>query len=447
MRVPAPSRLRAILADTRPLRHPDFRRLWVAYIITTIGAQLTVVSVPAQIWAITRDSGYVGLTGLFGLVPLVIFGLWGGAVADAFDRRAVLMVSTIGLIVLGFLFFLQAWLGWNNVWVILGLFAAQQAFFGLNSPARMAILPGLVGKDELPAANALNTTVMTFGGIAGPLLGGTLIPVLGFALLYLVDALFLLATLYAVLKLGPMRPVAGEGTKRSVGLKSVAEGLKYTLANRIILMSFVVDLIAMVLGMPRILIPQIANVDFGGPVEGGWRLAVLFAAMPAGAFLGGVMSGWVSRVERQGRAVVLAIIGWGLAMAGFGAAVWLAGGQVWPWFWVAVVFFALGGTADMVSAAFRQTMLLQAASDEVRGRIQGVFIVVVVGGAAGGRRHPREAGGLDRRRPDRGSRWCAGGGRHHPRGGPGASVLALSGHAFVGRLISRRGGRRRGRRR
>lgn len=375
------SRLRSILADTRPLEHPDFRRLWIAYIITTIGAQLTVVSVPAQIWAITRNSGYVGLTGLFGLVPLVVFGLWGGAIADAFDRRKVLLVSTTGLIVLGVLFFLQAWLEWHSVWVILGLFAVQQAFFGLNSPARMAILPGLVPREQLPAANALNTTVMTFGGIAGPLVGGMLIPVLGFALLYLVDALFLLATLYAVLKLPPMRVRGNEvGQRRSAGLRSIVEGLGYTLANRIVLMSFVVDLIAMVFGMPRILVPQMADVDFGGPVEGGWRLAVLFAAMPAGAFLGGVMSGWVSRVSAQGRAVVVAVVVWGLTMAGMGLAVWQADGQVWPWFWVAVLFFALGGAADMASASFRQTMLLDAASDEVRGRIQGVFLVVVVGG-------------------------------------------------------------------
>ncbi|MCT1459263.1 MFS transporter [Aestuariimicrobium sp. p3-SID1156] len=376
-----PARLRSILADTRPLQHPDFRRLWFAYIITTIGAQLTVVSVPAQIWAITRDSGYVGLTGLFGLVPLVVFGLWGGAIADAFDRRLVLLVSTLGLIVLQFLFAAQAFFEWHNVWVILGLFAVQQAFFGLTSPARMAILPALVPRELLPAANALNTTVMTFGGIAGPLVGGMLIPVLGFALLYFVDGLFLLATLYAVMKLPPMPPMASDsGARRSVGMRSIAEGLRYTLANRIILMSFVVDLIAMIFGMPRILIPQMADVDFGGPIEGGWRLAVLFAAMPAGAFLGGVLSGWVSRVERQGRAVTVAIVVWGLTMVGMGFAVWQAQGRIWPWLWVAVLFFALGGAADMASASFRQTMLLTAATDEVRGRIQGVFLVVVVGG-------------------------------------------------------------------
>ncbi|MBO1031119.1 MFS transporter [Tessaracoccus sp. SD287] len=378
--------MRSILADTRPLRRPEFRRMWLAYIITTIGAQLTVVSVPAQIWTITQDSFYVGLTGIFGLVPLVIFGLWGGAIADAFDRRTVLIVATVGLIVVGFLFFLQSWLDLNNVWVILGLFSVQQAFFGLNSPARTAILPDLVTPGELPAANALNTTVLTFGGIAGPLIGGSMIPLLGFDLLYLLDAVFLLATLYAVVKLHSMPPVAvgvqvqGVTPRKQHGLRSILEGLRYAWLNKIILASFVLDLIAMVFGMPRILVPQIANVDFGGPLAGDWRMAVLYASMPAGAFLGGVFSGWVSRVTRQGRAIVVAIGVWGVAMVGFGVSVSLADGRVWPWFLGASLFFVLGGMADMVSAAFRQTMLLQAASAEVRGRIQGVFFVVVVGG-------------------------------------------------------------------
>lgn len=356
--------------------------MWLAYIVTTIGAQLTVVSVPAQIWMITQDSFYVGLTGIFGLVPLIIFGLWGGAIADAFDRRSVLIVATVGLIVMGFLFFLQSWLNLNNVWVILGLFSLQQAFFGLNSPARTAILPDLVSPGELPAANALNTTVLTFGGIAGPLIGGSMIPVLGFDLLYLLDAIFLLATLYAVVKLHKMPPAPHPvtGDKPVAGLRSIVVGLRYSWLNKIILVSFVVDLIAMVFGMPRILIPQIANVDFGGPLAGDWRMAVLYASMPAGAFLGGVFSGWVSRVTRQGRAIILAIGVWGLAMIGFGLSVTFANGRVWPLFLGASLFFVLGGVADMVSAAFRQTILLESASAEVRGRIQGVFFVVVVGG-------------------------------------------------------------------
>ncbi len=211
-----------MLADTRPLRQPDFRRLWTANIITVIGAQLTVVAVPAQIYAITGSSGMVGLTGLFGLVPLVIFGLWGGALADHLDRRTLLEITTIGLVVTSGLFALQAFLRWDNVWVLLGLFALQQAFFAVNQPTRTAVLPKLLPVAQLPAANALNMTVFSAGAIAGPLVGGALIPVLGYAWLYLVDTITLFATLYAVYRL-PRMPV--DNPQGSPGLRAVWDGL------------------------------------------------------------------------------------------------------------------------------------------------------------------------------------------------------------------------------
>ena len=151
--------LRDLMADTRPLRNDDFRRLWIANIITMIGAQLTVVTVPAQIYDITGSSAYVGLTGLFGLVPLIVFGLWGGALADHFDRRTLMIITTSGLITTAGLFWLQAALHNTNVWVLLGLFSVQQAFFAVNSPTRQAIIPKLVPADQLPAANSLNMTV------------------------------------------------------------------------------------------------------------------------------------------------------------------------------------------------------------------------------------------------------------------------------------------------
>src|SRR5690606_27127071 len=162
---------RDALADTTPLRNPHFRRLWTANIITVVGAQLTVVAVPAQIYAETGSSAYVGLTGLFGLVPLIVFGLWGGALADVMDRRTLLVITTVGLIGTSAGFWLQAALGAGNVWLLLGLFAVQQAFFAVNQPTRSAILPKLLPAAELPAANSLNMTVMQAGGIAGPLVG------------------------------------------------------------------------------------------------------------------------------------------------------------------------------------------------------------------------------------------------------------------------------------
>ena len=160
--------MRSWIADTRPLRNPHFRRLWTANIVTVVGAQLTVVAVPAQIYAETGSSAYVGLTGVFGLVPLVVFGLWGGALADVIDRRTLLVVTTFGMIGTSTLFWLQAWWGNTDVWLLLGLFSLQQAFFAVNQPTRSAVLPRLLPLSLLPAANSLNMTVMQAGRSAAP---------------------------------------------------------------------------------------------------------------------------------------------------------------------------------------------------------------------------------------------------------------------------------------
>ena len=367
------------MADTRPLRNEHFRRLWTANIVTVVGAQLTVVAVPAQIYQMTGSSAYVGLTGLFGLVPLIVFGLWGGALADVFDRRTLLLITTTGLIGTSALFWLQAALGNGSVWLLLGLFAVQQAFFAVNQPTRSAVLPKLLPDELLPAANSLNMTVMQAGAIGGPLIAGVLIPVLGFSTLYLIDTITLFATLSAVVRL-PRLAVEGAPT-RSPGLRSVVEGFTYLAGHPVLLMSFVVDLIAMVFGMPRALFPEIAHESFSGPDEGGLVFALLFAAIPAGAVIGGVFSGWVSRVTRQGYAVVVCIVVWGAAMTGFGLAVALADrGAAAVALPIALLMLVIGGAADMASAAFRTSMLQSAATDAVRGRLQGVFSVVVAGG-------------------------------------------------------------------
>ncbi|GAA1910824.1 MFS transporter [Nocardioides hwasunensis] len=368
---------RRLLADTRPLANPHFKRLWLANIVTVIGAQLTVVAVPAQIYAMTGSSAYVGLTGVFGLIPLVVFGLWGGALADVFDRRTLLMITTTGLIVTSACFWAQAALGAEDVWLLLSLFAVQQAFFAVNQPTRSALLPRLLDKELLPAANSLNMTVMQAGGIAGPLVGGALIPLIGFSWLYLLDTITLFATLGAVVGL-PALPVIGATV--TPGLSAVIDGFRYLRTQPVLMMSFVVDLIAMVFGMPRALFPEMAHVDFGGPSEGGLAFALLFAAIPAGAVVGGVLSGWVSRVERQGLAVIISIVVWGVAMVGFGVSAMFASLAPAAMLTVAVLMLAIGGAADMASAAFRMSMLQAAADDSVRGRLQGIFIVVVAGG-------------------------------------------------------------------
>ena len=241
------------------------------------------------------------------------------------------------------------------------------------------MLPRLLPPEQLPAANSLNMTVMGAGAIAGPLVGGALIPVLGFSVLYLVD------THHPVrdpLGGDPPSPAADRGLDRqdTRALRAVLDGFSYLRGHQVLLMSFVVDIIAMVFGMPRALFPQVAHQSFGGPVDGGLAFALLYAGIPVGAVLGGVLSGWVSRVRRQGRAVVGAIAVWGLAMTGFGAAVGLAPQAQQAMLVASVLMLVVGGAADMASAAFRSSMLQSAASDAVRGRLQGVFIVVVAGG-------------------------------------------------------------------
>lgn len=375
--MPRPS-ISHLLADTRPLRSPHFRRLWTANIITVIGAQLTVVAVPAQLYLDTGQSFYVGLAGVFGLVPLVVFGLYGGALADVFDRRTMLVVTTIGLIVTSGLFWAQAAADNSNPWLLLSLFAVQQAFFAVNQPTRAAIIPKLVPPELLPAANSLNMTVSMAGAIAGPLVAGVLIPIIGFEWMYLIDTLTLFATLGAVVRLPSLQVI--DAATNVPGIRAVIDGFIYLRTQPVLMMSFVVDLIAMVFGMPRALFPEIAHESFNGPEAGGLVFALLFAAIPAGAVIGGVFSGWVSRVHRQGFAVVVCILIWGLSMAGFGVAVALADHWMTPMLVIALTMLVIGGAADMASAAFRTSMLQAAADDAMRGRLQGVFIVVVAGG-------------------------------------------------------------------
>ncbi|MFC8528228.1 MFS transporter [Nocardia sp. NPDC057227] len=368
-----------LLADTTPLRTPAYRRLWTSNVVTVIGAQLSVVAVPQQIFEITGSSGYVGLAGLFGLVPLVVFGLWGGALADVMDRRLLLLITTAGTGLTALAFWAQAAAGLGNVWVVLLLFAVQQAFFAVNQPTRNAAISRLLPPEQMAAASSLNMTVMQTGAIAGPVLAGMFIPVVGLATLYLIDAVALLATLWAVWRLPAIPPT---GAVRSAGFRTVLEGFGYLAGQKVLLASFVVDIIAMVFGMPRALFPQIAHETFGDPASGGVALGLLFAALSAGAVLGGVFSGWIPRIRRQGLAVIVCIVLWGVAMLGFGLAVGFAGHVfgLGVWLWIALGFLAFGGAVDMVSAALRTAMLLTVATDEMRGRLQGVFIVVVAGG-------------------------------------------------------------------
>jgi MFS family permease len=387
--LPASGLLRSLLADTTPLEHPHFRRLWTANIITVIGAQLNIIVVPLQIYDITDSSAYVGLAGAFGLVPLVIFGLYGGALSDRMDRTKLLRITTVGMIVTAVAFWAQAASDLDNVWLLLCVFAVQQAFFAVNQPTRTAVIARIVPLGKIGAATSLNMTVTQAGAILGPILGGLLVPVTGFAWLYLIDAVCLLSTLWAVLKLPAMPPTdaasSGKDSGKDAagdrgGFRSVLDGFVYLWAMPLLLMSFLVDIIAMTFGMPRALIPEISTVDFGESGDGGLFYALLMAAMPAGAVLGGVFSGAVTRARRQGLGIVVSVICWGAAIIVMGLAVTFADGQAGLWAWVAVISFLVGGTADMFSSVQRNAMLQEAADDRMRGRLQGVFLIVVAGG-------------------------------------------------------------------
>ncbi|MEU1465725.1 MFS transporter [Streptomyces sp. NPDC005727] len=355
--------------DTRPLRIPAFRRLWSSTVVTAVGSQLTAVAVPKQIYDITHSSAWVGYASLAGLVPMVVFALWGGAVADTVDRRKLLLVTNTGIAVTSVLFWAQAVTGLDSVVVLMLLLALQQAFFGLNSPARNASIARLVPAAELPAANALGSTVMQTGLVAGPLLAGVLIPVIGLPELYLIDALALCVTVWAVFRL-PALPPLGERPARRAGVREIAAGFRYISGHKVLLLSFLADIVAMVLGMPRALFPQLAAETYT-PWGAGLALGVLFAGVPVGAVLGGLFSGVFSRARRHGWMVIGAVVGWGVAIAGFG----LSGNL-----WVAFAFLAAAGLADMISMVFRGAILLSAATDDMRGRMQGVFTVVVAGG-------------------------------------------------------------------
>ncbi|WP_330284735.1 MFS transporter [Streptomyces sp. NBC_00588] len=354
--------------DTRPLSIPAYRRLWSSTIVTAVGSQLTAVAVPKQIFDITGSSAWVGAASLAGLVPLIVFALWGGAIADSMDRRRLLLLTNSGIALTSLLFWVQAITGLESVAALMVLLAMQQAFWGLNAPARTASIARLVPEAQLPAANALGSTVMQTGQVVGPLLAGVLIPVIGLPELYLIDALALCVTVWAVYKLPSLPPLAGKAAR--AGVRAIVEGFRYISMHKVLLLSFLADIVAMVFGMPRALFPQLAAETYR-PFGEGLALGLLFAAIPIGAVLGGLFSGTFSRARRHGWMVIGAVVAWGVAITGFG----LSGNL-----WIAAAFLALAGLADMVSMVFRGAILLSAATDEMRGRMQGVFTVVVAGG-------------------------------------------------------------------
>nr|WP_037579150.1 MFS transporter [Phaeacidiphilus oryzae] len=359
------SLLGQVLADITPLRSsPDFRRIWAGQAVSSIGQQMTALAVSVQVYALTRSSFATGVVGLCSLIPLVGVGLYGGVIADRFDRRWIGLLGASGLALLSAVLTLQAALGLRQVWLLYAVVAVQAVFFALNAPARAAMIPRLVPGEQLPAANALGSVSMNLGLTVGPMLGGVLIGTVGYQAAYLVDTLAFGASLYAMWRLPAMRPLAGDARERT----TVMAGLRFLRGRPNLRTSFVADIVAMVFGMPRAIFPAIAVAFYHG---GSGVVGLLTAAPAVGALLGALFSGWVGRVRRHGLAVILAVLAWGLTIAGFGALREL---------WVGLVLLAAAGCADTVSMIFRNTILQEAVPDEMRGRLQGVFTVVVAGG-------------------------------------------------------------------
>ena len=358
--------LRRVLADMTPLKNRAYRRLWTGQTVSLFGTQMTNVALPVEVYRLTHSSFDVGLIGLFTLVPLVAVGFFGGAITDAVDRRTLVLITSLVLAGVSAILVWQAWAGWHAVWLLYLATAFYGGVSALDGPARATFIPRLLSNDLIPAASALSQLAFNLALSGGPLVAGVLIAASGLRAAYLVDLLSFAFALYGVFRLPSMKP---EGGTTRPSLAAVGEGVQWLRRQPVVLMSFFVDIDAMLFGMPRALFPALAIHRFHG---GDGITGLLYAAPAIGAFLMGVVSGPLGRVRRQGRAVIIAIAVWGAAITGFGFSTNLV---------LAVVFLALAGAADMVSAVYRSTIMQVATPDVMRGRLQGVFFAVVAGGA------------------------------------------------------------------
>lgn len=362
-RPPQPSeggRRHRLSLDVRPLRGSrDFRLLWGAGLVSLLGGMVTYVAVPFQVYDITGSTLAVGMLGVAELVPLLFFGLWGGALADAVDRRRMVLVTEAALTLLSGVLLLNALTPHPRVWPIFVVAALVSALDGLQRPSLEALVPRLLPHDQQTAAGALNSLRFNVGSIAGPALGGVLVSTLGPASAYGLDIATFLASLVA---LSMMRAVPPPTDADRPSLRGIAEGLRYALSRNELLGTYAVDIAAMMFAMPLALFPAMAKDVFDAP----WSLGLLYSAGSVGSLLATVTSGWTSRVHHHGRAVAYAAIAWGAAITAFGLVhnVWLA-----------VFFLGIAGAADDVSGLFRMTIWNQTIPDELRGRLAGIELL------------------------------------------------------------------------
>jgi MFS family permease len=359
--------LSRLAVDVTPLRRSKpFRRLWFGTGISAIGSQITTVAIPFQVYDITGSTLMVGLLALAGLVPLLTVPLYAGAVADAVDRRRLLLLSDVALAVVTVGLIGNALLPDPSVPALFAGEALATAAYGFQRPARNALTPRLVGEELLTAAIAVEDVVFNLARVAGPALAGLLIALVGVAGAYAVDLATFVASLVAIWLL-PSAPPAHDAERAS--LRTVAEGFRYVRSQPLLLGIFVVDTNAMVFGMPSALFPAVAEKLGGGPQA----LGLLYAAPSGGAFAASLVSGWMTRVRRQGLGVFVAAGFWGVAVALFGFATSI---------WVALAMLAAAGAADYVSAVLRSTILLSVTPDGLRGRVSGIELAQVASAPA-----------------------------------------------------------------
>ena len=383
-----PARIaRRLFADLAPLRHSSaFARLWLGAAISGIGSQMTIVALGLQVYDITASTFAVALVALFALVPMILFGLYGGMLADAFDRRLVALVAAILAWGSTACIAVLAWLDVQVAWPLYLLATVNAVAATVIGTTRMAILPRLLPLELLPAASALGGISMGVMVTVGPALAGVLVATVGYGWTYTVDVVLFVA---AFLGIATLPPIVPEGTRQRPGLRSLVDGWRFLRAAPNVRASFVIDIIAMTFGQPRVLFPAVGAVLLGG---GAVTVGILTAAYAAGGLVSSVLSGPLGHVRRQGLAVGRSVIAYGGFILAFGIVLLAMATGVFgpvgraihdanvPAIVIASLLLAGAGGADNVSAIFRMTILQAAVPDDMRGRIQGIFTVVVTGG-------------------------------------------------------------------
>ncbi|MEU7059397.1 MFS transporter [Streptomyces sp. NPDC046197] len=354
-----PSGLRALLPDLAPWRaSADFRRLWVAGLISNFGSFLTFVALPVQLKELTGSAAAVGAVGAVELVPLIVCGLYGGALADAFDKRRLIVWTEVGQGLLGAALVADALLPHPAVWPLYVVAALSSALTAVQRPALDSLWPRIVAHEHIPAATSLNSLRWTVGGVAGPAVAGVVVAYAGLAPAYAADLATFAVSVALVVRIAA-QPASQQAAKPSFG--SIAEGARYAWGRKDLLGTYAVDLAAMFLAMPLTVLPFLAD-----ELNARWSLGLMYAALPLGALLVSLTSGWTSRVHRHGRVVVLAAVLWGLAVAAAGVV-----GNVW----LVLLFLTLAGCCDMVSGVFRGAMWNQTIPDGLRGRLAGIELL------------------------------------------------------------------------